>query len=220
MERYFILDKFNTYYDWNLIVTSKDITPPEPKTNYVDIDGMNGTLDLSESLTGEVTYKDRTISATFWTDVGNRKDRAKLLRDITLALHGKKVKIIEPDDDTHYFYGRIIISAINNNLAYLEFKIEAICEPWRYSIEETKREITFRYEPIDLVINNNGAMTVCPAIKCDGVNVSVTHNGITEKLLVGEYKYSNIKLVRGVNVLRLTGTSTGTVTLTYREADL
>ena len=70
MERYFVLDKYNTWYDWRLICTAKDVTPPEPKTYYVELDGMDGTLDLSESLTGEISYKDRTVSAAFFTNNG------------------------------------------------------------------------------------------------------------------------------------------------------
>ena len=104
MERYFKFDKFNTFTDWDLILTAKDVTPPEPKIYKVDIDGMDGTLDLSEALSGQVVYKDRTVSAKFWTDHGTRADRNYLLRRIRQAIHGKKVRIVEPDDPDHYLF--------------------------------------------------------------------------------------------------------------------
>ena len=63
MERHFIFDKYNTWADWDLIVTAKDITPPEPKTYYVELDGMSGSLDLSESLSNEICYEDRELKA-------------------------------------------------------------------------------------------------------------------------------------------------------------
>ena len=217
MERFFILDKFNTWYDWRLILTSKDVTPPEPKTNYIELDGMNGSLDLSEALTGEVVYKDRTITATFWTDYGYRKDRERLLQDIRTALHGKKIKIIEPDDPEHYFCGRIVIKSQVNHLAYAEFTIEAVCDPWRYMLAETERTVELTDTVTSIVINNNGVKTLSPTITVDGL-LNLIHNGTTTVLTSGSYKVSDLKLYQGANVINLFGS--GSVTFTYKEADL
>ncbi len=218
MERYFILDKFNTWYDLHLIVVAKTILDAEPKTNYVKLDGMSGTLDLSESLTGEITYDDRTISATFWTDYGNRKDREALLRKITASLHGKKIKIIEPDDPNHYFYGRVKIKSKRNTLAYAEITIEAICEPWRYAIEETVRRVDVdTAEVTNIVINNNGVKTLSPVITVTG-SVDITYNGKRTSLTDGVYKISDIKLRQGANIIGVSGN--GSATFSYREAEL
>lgn len=218
MERYFILDKFNTWYDLHLIVTDKTVPDAKPKTNLVQLDGMSGSLDLSEALTGEITYNDRTISATFWTDYGNRKDREALLRKITTSLHGKKIKIIEPDDPNHYFYGRIEIKPKTNNLAYAEFTLEAVCEPWRYANEETVRKIYVNSAAATkVVINNNGVKTLNPTITVTG-SVSIGYNGTTIDLSEGTYKITDIKLYQGVNIVSVSGN--GTVIFTYKEADL
>lgn len=219
MERYFILDKFNTWYDWRLIVTAKTIPDAEPKTNYINLDGMSGSLDLSEALTGDITYNDRTISATFWTDNGNRKDREVLLRNITASLHGKKIKIIEPDDPTHYFYGRIKIKSKTNNLAYSTLTIEAVCEPWRYALNETIRRIDAisSDDIINVVINNNGVKTLSPEVTVSGFT-TLTYGDVKVTLSEGTYKISDLKLRQGVNVIGVSGN--GPVTFKYREADL
>lgn len=217
MERFFILDKFNTWYDWRLILTAKDVTPPEPKTNYVDIDGMSGTLDLSEALTGEITYKDRTISASFWTNEGTFKERSDLLRKIVTALHGKKMKIIEPDDPDHYFYGRVKVKSLNNILPYATFTIECTCEPWRYSVVDTVRQIEVNGPVIEIVINNNGVKSLCPDITVTG-EILIGYNDFTETLTDGTYKISDIKLRQGINTIRVFGK--GSVTFKYKEADL
>lgn len=217
MERYFTLDKFNTWYDWHLILTAKTISDAEPKTHYVALDGMSGTLDLSEALTGEITYNDRTITATFWTDYGTRNDREILLRNITAAIHGKKIKVIEPDDPNHYFYGRAKISAKTNILPYAEFTITIVCEPWRYANEETERKIRATSVNTDVVINNGGVKTLCPLITVTG-NVKITFNGNTTELTTGYYRISDIKLRQGVNIIGVSGK--GSVTFSYREADL
>ena len=214
----FIFDKLNTWYDLRLILTAKTIPDAEPKTNYVDLDGMDGSLDLSEVLTGEITYNDRTISATFWTDYGTFKDREALLRKISASLHGKKVKIIEPDDPDHYFIGRVKIKSKKNKAAYAEFTIEAICEPWRYAINECFREIdTQSNEKTNVVINNHGVKTLCPTITVNG-SVKIHYENLTVSLVTGTYKISDLKLRQGFNVVGVSGY--GSVTLSYREADL
>lgn len=217
MERFFILDKFNTWYDWRSYLTAKDVTPPEPKTNYVELDGMSGTLDLSESLTGEITYKDRTVTATFWTCEGSYKERERLLQKIVASLHGKKIKIIEPDDPTHYFYGRVKVKSRKNIAAYAEYAIEAICEPWRYALEDTVRTISISNSTVDVVIRNNGIKTLCPTITVTGT-AKISYNGIETTLTDGAYKIAEVKLYQGANVVNVSGT--GSVTFTYKEADL
>lgn len=218
MERFFILDKFNTYYDWRLILTEKDVTPAEVKTHYVELDGMSGTIDLTEALAGEVTYKDRKITAIFWTDYGTRRDREKLLRDIRVALHGKKIKIIEPDDTEHYFYGRVNISSIVNNLAYAEFTLEATCDPWRYALNDSERTIEVNSEDVvNMVVYNNGIKSLSPVIKVDG-SVVLHFNGSVINLESGNYQITDIKLVQGANVIGVSGT--GSVTLVYKEAEI
>jgi phage-related protein len=217
MERFFILDNINTWYDWTLILTEKTVAPPEAKTNYVELDGMNGTLDLSEALTGEVTYNDRTVSATFWTDNGTRKDREKLLQNIIATLHGRKIKIIEPDDPEHYFIGRVSVKPSENNLAYLEFTIDATCEPWRYSLNESNRIINATDTVSNIVIRNNGVKSICPTITVTG-NIDITHNNIKTSLSDGTYIISDIRLKQGTNIISVSGN--GSVILTYREATL
>lgn len=216
MERYFLIGKFNTFYDWNLILTSKSITPPEPKTYYVDIDGADGSLDLSEALSGATVYKDRNITATFWTDKGTRSDRVRLLQEIRSAVHGKKLSIIEPDDPSHYFTGRVKITGESNNLAYAEISIEAICEPYRYS-----NDISTRYcniteaTPTDVVIHNLGTKTLSPTVIVKG-NVTLTYNGGSITLTDGSYKVADLNLYQGTNVIQVSGA--GEVTFEYKEA--
>lgn len=218
MERFIIFDMLNTWYDWRSILTAKEVTPPEPKTNYVNLDGMSGSLDLSEALTGEITYNDRTFSASFWTDYGNRTDRERLLRDITAALHGRKVKIIDPDYPDHYFYGRVKIKSRKNIIPYAEYSIEATCEPWRYSINESIRTITVDSEDMSkIVITNNGVKTLCPFITVTGT-INLTYGNVNTTLTDGVYKISDVKLYHGSNVIGVSGS--GAITFTYREADL
>lgn len=217
MERYFILDKFNTWFDWDLILTEKNITPPEVKTNLVELDGMNGSLDLTESLSGEPTYKDRTIEALFWTDKGSRRDRTKLIRDIRTAVHGRKIKIVEPDDPDHYFIGRVNIKDEVNILPYAELTLEATCDPWRYATHESERVIELTSDPQDVVIYNGGRKTLSPTLSVNG-SVKIEFGSASINLESGGYMLSGLKLYHGFNTVRVSGS--GDLTIRYREADL
>lgn len=212
--RYFILDKFNTWYDWRCILTAKTLTAAEPKTTYVSIDGASGDLDMSEALTGEPVYNNRTVTASFACTEGTYKDREELLRKIRTALHGRKVQIIEPDDPDHYFLGRVKIKEEKNHAAYMEFTIEANCDPWRYAIQETARTVSAS-GGIDVVINNHGDKSLCPVLDVTG-RVVLSFMGKTAELTTGSYKVADLKLARGANVVNVSGT--GSVKFAYREA--
>lgn len=215
MERYCIFGEFNTFLDWDLILTAKDLTPPEPKTYYVEIGGMDGSLDLSESLSGGVVYKNRTFKANFWTDHGKRADRVDLLQKIRSAIHGKKIHIIEPDDPDHYLVGRLKITGESNNLAYAEIQVEANCEPYRYDNKSTVRHVILEPDPVDIVIHNRGSKVLTPNVTVTGsVELSFKDGNIS--LEAGSYKISDLKLYQGVNVVQVSGS--GSVTFEYTEA--
>jgi hypothetical protein len=215
--RFFTFDKFNTWYDWRLTLTAKDVTPPELKTNYIALDGANGTLDLSEALTGEMAYNDRTVTASFWTSEGTFQERVVLCRDIIAALHGKKIQIIEPDDPEHYFLGRVRVKSQTFDQVHAELVIEAVCDPWRYAVEETERTVKVDGEQVGVVLRNDGVRTICPDLLVTG-EVELAFNGTTVTLGAGAYKLTDLKLKQGLNVVHLDGS--GSVTFIYREAGL
>ena len=215
--RLFLLDNHNTWYDWRCTVTAKNVPPADVKTNYVEIAGAHGALDLSEALTGEPVYGTRKITASFMCSEGSHDDRCRLLRQIRTALHGRRVRIVEPDDPDHYLVGRVAVLEPVNGLAFLTFNIEATCDPWRYAINETRRAVTVKSGSIDLVVRNEGDRTVCPVIEVTG-SVSLTHQGVTTQLRTGGYQLTNLRLPHGPSVIRLAGS--GSVVLTYREAVL
>lgn len=218
MERALMLGDFNTWSDWELILTRLEIAPPEVKTNYVDIEGMDGALDLTEVLSGEPTYKDRPVRAGFCASEGIHEDRVSLFDAIAAAIHGRKLRIVEPDHPNHYFLGRISVKDVLLRQTYGEFSIEAICEPWRYSNQKTVVEIPVESsEPVAVEVCNGGRKTVCPSIAVAG-SVTFTCNGVTSSASDGTYKVLTFRLAQGSNTIHVSGS--GSLTLTYREAVL
>lgn len=214
--RYFLFGDNNTWSDWKLTLTAKDTPLPEPKTNYVNLDGVSGSLDLTEALAGEVTYNDRTVTASFWTSEGTFEERVALVNQIGAALHGKKVEIVEPDDQTHYFLGRVKITAQKYSQVHSEFTVEAICDPWRYALEETVQTVEVDGAG-SVTLANAGVKSLCPDISVTG-SVTLTCGDTTVTLEAGTHKVPGIKLRTGETVVNVAGS--GTVTFRYREAGL
>ena len=71
-------DGAHSYNDWGLKLKSVSIGVPKAKTVYVSVNGMNGSLDLTEAQNGGVVYEMRTLKFTFdarhpldWTNQQN-----------------------------------------------------------------------------------------------------------------------------------------------------
>lgn len=221
MERQFKIGNVNTYSDWGLILTSKSIHPPEPKTNRIEVDGMDGSIDLSETLSGRINYADRVISASFWTDAGTRDDRSELIRNIITSIHGKKLQIIEPDDLQHYFSGRCRIASYENILAYATISMEFTCSPYRYGIAERSVEAQINTAGMDSYTTrtfiNYGSFSVTPELVVVG-DVGVSVNGKIVRLNSGTHKVTGLVLLPGTNNVKFS--NRGTITVKWREVDI
>ena len=216
MERSIQFGGFDTWIHWKLILTEKRFAPPEIKTNYVEIDGADGEVDLTEALAARPTYRSRLFFASFITDEGSWEEREKLLSDLVCKLHGRKMKIIDPDDTARYIYGRVSVKTAQNYPAYASISIEAVCDPWRYDSEETVKTFSAgSYQEIALY--SSDVATLCPDITVTGT-VTFTCNGVTTTASDGTYKIATFKLFEGENIIGLSGS--GTLTLTYRRATL
>lgn len=208
--------KYNTWNNWGLITTALVIEPPELKTNYIDLGGVSGTIDLTEALSEQPVYKDRRLKATFWTRQGTRQEREQLLQGVLRAIHGRKLKITVPDTPGSYFFGRVAVKEVTRHERHLQFSIEAICDPWRYDNNFSKHSYTVDGTQ-EIKLYNHGVAVLCPDITVTGT-VTFTCNGVTTTASDGTYKIATFKLFEGENIIGLSGS--GTLTLRYREATL
>lgn len=205
---------YHTVGDWGLILTSKTIDPPTTKTIKVDIDGRDGTLDLSRALTGEMKYNDRSASFSFLVTNGTQSDRAYMIQNIINAIHGQRLNIIEPDFPEYYLVGDCSVSAVHNDKAYGSFTVTAECEPYRYAINETIRTISLTTTDTNVILTNNGRKILIPTVTVSGsVNITIGANKIA--LSSGTYKLTSLTLPNGPTTIKVSGS--GTVIIKYRE---
>lgn len=127
-----IIQRRNTWVDWHLVQTSRpSITPPEVKTKTVDVPGMNGDLDLSESLTGYSTYNNRKGSIEFMVLTGYEHWH-EIYQSMCSFFNGKKVYFACEDDPAYYYYGRIKVNNYESEKDNSKISIEYDLEPYKY----------------------------------------------------------------------------------------
>lgn len=133
----------NTWDDWKLIPETQPIVAvPTQKTNYIDIPGASGSLDMSEVLTGYPLFNDREGSFTFivTNNVGvsqpyeNRKNLIRVCEDIMEYLHGKTMRMILEDDPLYYYEGRFNISDPSPEEDFSRITINYKVGPYKWSI--------------------------------------------------------------------------------------
>ena len=208
---------YHTVADWGLILSAKTIDPPTPKLVTVNIDGRDGTLDLSRALTGDIKYNDREASFSFLITEGSQPDREYMLQTIINAIHGQRLQIIEPDFPWLYLIGECKVSKVRNSKAYGSFTVSATCEPYRYFIDEINRVITASDTSLDVVLTNTGRRTLTPLITVSD-SVNLAWGTTSASLSAGTYKLPELTLPTGTTIVTVSGS--GTVAFTYREAVL
>ena len=231
----------NTWDDWHLIPESRPVfLPPETKTNYVDIPGADGKLDLSEALTGEMLYKNRTGSINFYVDNGH-EDWTVLYSKIMNYLHGQKMKVWLEDDPYFYYEGRFSVNTWKSEKARSQITIDYDVAPYKIDIQSSADE--WLWDPFNFevgvireynnvrvngewVVNFIGSRrTVIPTFNVILDNssnpISLKWSGDTTKsfgLVNGKNKFPDIKIKNNTYILTFTGN--GVVSIDYRGGNL
>lgn len=209
---------YHTAEDWNLILHEKIVSPPVPKTNYVSVPGRDGDLDLTEALSGVVNYQDRKASYTFLLTDGTHADRVELISQIIGVLHGQRVQIIDTDDyPDYYMNGRLTVTDVSNSNAYGILKIEAVCQPWRYAINQKTKAVTVTASDgtVSVTMTNSGYKTVAPTLTVTG-SITLTYGSTSTTLSAGTYILAGLRFTPGVNTVTVAGT--GSISISYQEA--
>lgn len=122
----------HSYNDFYLIPKERySVEPPEPKTQYVEIPGANGGLDISKSLTGYILYDYREGSFEFIVD--NSRPRWEVLwREMTSYFHGKELYMMLEDDPQWIYHGRFSISKYDaSDKSYSTIRISYKLDPYK-----------------------------------------------------------------------------------------
>ena len=207
-------NEISAYRDWNIVLTKVEIPPPTPKTTSVEIKGADGEIDLSEVLTNDIKYKNRTIKLTF--EVMDDKEYYSITSNVGKYLHGKRVTFILNDDDSYYYTGRATINSWECVQRKGTIVITIDADPYKYEITERVINVKLNNETKDIILIN-GRKHICPTLDVTG-SVSLVWNGARYTLCKGKQQVINFILSEDKNLVSFTGT--GTVKITYRRGEL
>ena len=210
---------FGNYHSWNdfqLILASKTIGTPSPKTETIEIPGGDGVLDLTEFF-GETKYDNRNLSFEFSSMV-NPSEFMTLFSTVQNALHGKKMTITLDDDPDWYYIGRISVSEWKADKNIGKLVVDCDCEPYKYQIRTTT--VTKSISGTSTITLPNSRKRVVPTVKVTSSSgLTMTFgSGKVWNLSSGSYLLPELELVEGDNLVTVTGT--GSITFTYTQGKL
>lgn len=223
----------DSWKDWHLIPASRPVfDPPEVKTNFIDIPGMNGGIDNSEILSGYPLFKNRNGSFEFIVDP-DWKNWATVYSEIANYLHGQFLRAILTDDPTYFYEGRFSVDAWKSSEKYSSITINYDVDPYKYNVIGTLDEWiwdTFNFETGIIqnykLIQIDGTYTftivgeqarVSPIFTASS-DMTAVFNGSTFPIKKGTHKIYGITFGSGEN--RITISGSGTLSIDYRGGSL
>ena len=214
-------DGKDTYTEYGLLLASKSISLPEVRTNMIDVPGMDGLLDASEVLTGEVTYKNRTITLKLTgVDTVSGKKWPATISDFCNKVHGKRVKITFPEDTAHFYSGRCSVGKVGLVKMMQTIPVTVDCDTWKYKNEKTtvsRDDLGTAYKQLSLP---NESRPVIPTITV-AQDTTLLWGSSTINISAGDHILPAIRLAAGSNTLKAkVASGTGSITVTYQEASL
>lgn len=215
------IDGKDTYTEYGLLLASKAISLPKVRTNMIDVPGRDGLIDASDALTGEATYKNRTIKLEL---VGiptlNAKEWPDAVSGFCNAVHGKRVKVKFSEDTAHYYSGRCSIGDVDLKKIMQTIPVTVDCDPWKYKNEKTtvsRSDLGTAYKQLTLP---NESRPVVPKVTV-AQNTTLLWGSSTINISAGDHILPDIRLVAGTNILKAkVASGTGSISVTYQEASL
>ena len=205
---------YHSYDDLSLILNSKEIGAPEPKTETIDIPGGNGELDFTE-FSGAVRYKNRKLTFEF-SYIGAQSTFMDAFSDIQNAIHGKKVNCILDDDPDFYYVGRCTVDKWKADKNIGKITVEVSCEPYKY--KQNMTTVTQDISTSGTIRLVNLKKSVVPKISTTAP-ITIAWTGGSVALAAGNNQIIPEFILReGTTSVTVSGSAT--VTFKYQEGGL
>lgn len=225
-------NEIDTYENWRIVPESRPlISPPEVKTEYVEVPGADGALDYTEALSG-IKYKNREGNWSFYvlnelSGLGGSFMKWNELYSLVMkTVHGKRKRIWLESDPDYYYTGRIFVDQWSSNKDYSKITLKYIIDPWKYPVATTAtydwlwNELfgnTIYYGTFDVVSQKHRNLInptnepITPAFYCTS-SMTVTFNA-NDYILQSGTSSANFTLAPGDNFMVFKGN--GRVTVDY-----
>ena len=132
--------------DYGMLLKTYDADPPEPRMNFVTIEGRDGDVDFSD-WTGVIRFDSREVRVSLRDMQGNA--------DTLIAIiNGRRVKLWFDDEPRWYYTGRVTGIQTNRFTRHhvTDIDITVTCEPYRLSFIPSRIEKTLTNEEQEVLI--------------------------------------------------------------------
>ena len=209
---YILFGSKSTKTDYGFIVAPYIIPMPTVQTNFVEIPGRDGMLDLSEGF-GLVRYSNRAIALTLYAVAPYEQAVFAFVNDV----HGKRMELTFDRDASFFYVGRVSVDSIDKHDGYCSITVNVNAEPYKYKQTETIVPCTGSGS----VSLPNLRMPVVPEVTASAEATLVYQCGgvpTTTVVSAGTHFVPTLLLEAGSKTVRVT--TTGEVVFTYREGAL
>lgn len=204
--------------DLGLIQQKVEVSPAEPKANYKNVPGANGSKDMTEALGVGVTYEDREIKWTFALYPG--ADWYTKQAQVSNALNGRTFHIVLDDDSLWYYDGRVTVSSYKSDRLLRQITVKAICRPYKRKLTETtvtRADLTTSYKILNCAV---GAMPLVPTITV-GQQTALKWGTMETTVAAGTHTLPALRIcgTQAIKAKLVSGTD-GTISIKWREGSL
>ena len=206
----------HTLRDWGAVITNSDVIEmPEVNTVLLEIPGRSGRLDLSEVLTGDISYSNRDIKIKLAART-NRDRWTETCLHIFNKYHGRVVHVTFDEDPGHYYVGRVSVSEPKRFGTAGQLTIMVDAEPFRYEQEEYQVTFTGTTTAVSGIVENL-RMPVCPTVTVPAA-CQLFHDEKIYSLTAGSQTVPGLVLHPFENEISVTGAER--ITFTFRRGCL
>lgn len=204
--------------DLHLVQQQVEVGPAAPKTNFKDVPGADGSLDMTEALGVGVKYKDRTIKWTFGLYPGD--DWALKRTQVNNAINGIRCHIIIDGDTGYYYDGRVEVTDHKTNGRLHQIAVRAVCKPFRYKATETEVSRSDLSTSLKTLNLTNGGLPIVPEITV-GQQTTVQWNSTNYTLNAGTHVLPDVIIPSGSSQLKAkVASGSGSISVKFREVTL
>lgn len=218
--------------EFGLKLVSFNIPLPPVNEEMIEVPGMSGALDATESATGYPTYGTRSGLLFVFKLYADWIDFEIIKSQIAEWIHGKKVKVILDSDPAYYYVCRLSLDTKKTNKINSTITISGCADPLKYEITASDEDWMwdpFSFEDgvirelsgVEITPTNNtvtifaGDYSVSPTFKVtESLDLAVVHEGYSYPLPVGETKIPCIRV--GNEDVTLTFSGQGKLSISYR----
>lgn len=220
--------------EFGLKMTSMYIPQPEPKISRISIPGASGSIDLSE-ITGEIHYEDRE-GLQFEFDLMDESYEAWAIAtsEISMWIHGKKVKVVLDNDPGYYYLCRLNVDSKKDNPVLSKITLKGTADPFKYDVQATDEDWLwdpFNFETgtilelsgLQITADSNEikvtgmGLPTCPEfIITESTDLALFFEGSTYEMPeIGTYRFPQVKI--GGDTATLIFSGTGSLSIRYRR---